>query len=55
MSRSEFYATAVRAFIAAQVRDDLTDRINTACAKLDTALPEDIAAVARRKLLEAEW
>lgn len=55
MSRSEFYATALRAFIAAQERADLTDRINAASARLDTALPEDIARVARRRLLEAEW
>lgn len=55
MSRSEFYATALRAFIAAQQRGGLTDRINAACARLDTTLPEDIARAARRRLLEAEW
>ena len=55
MSRSQFYAAAVRAFIAAQQRNNLTERINAACAELDTTLPEDIAGVARRMLLEAEW
>ena len=55
MSRSEFYATAVRKFIVAQQRNELTDRINAACAELDTMLPEDIAAVTRRQLLEVEW
>jgi metal-responsive CopG/Arc/MetJ family transcriptional regulator len=55
MSRSEFYATAVRAFILAQKRDGLTDRINDACAKLDTTLPEDIAEKTRQRLLEVEW
>lgn len=55
MSRSELYASALRAFIAARQRDDLTARINAACEELDTALPDDIAAAARRQLLEAEW
>jgi metal-responsive CopG/Arc/MetJ family transcriptional regulator len=55
MTRSEFYATALRAFIAAQQNNDLTGRINAACAELDTALPQDIANAARRRLLEAEW
>jgi metal-responsive CopG/Arc/MetJ family transcriptional regulator len=54
MSRSEFYATAVRAFITSQKREPLTDRINAACSKLDTTLPEDIAKMTRRKLLEVE-
>lgn len=55
LSRSEFYATAVRALIVAQTHDGLTDRINAACAKLDTTLAEDIAQMTRRKLLEVEW
>ena len=55
MSRSEFYATAVRAFIAAQKRNTLTESINAACSKLDSTLPEDIATMTRRKLLEVEW
>lgn len=55
MSRSEFYATAVRSFITAQQNRDLTDRINAAYAELDTALPQDMARMARRKLLEVEW
>lgn len=55
MSRSKLYATALREFIASRQRDDLTERINTACAILDTSLPEDIARITRQKLLEAEW
>ena len=55
VSRSEFYATALRAFIVAQQREDLTDRINAACANLDTTLPKDIAKITRQKLLEVEW
>jgi len=55
ISRSEFYATAVRAFIVAQQREDLSDRINAAYANLDTTLPEDIAKITRQKLLEVEW
>lgn len=55
MSRSELYATALREFIASRQRDDLTERINAACANLDTSLPADIARITRQKLLEAEW
>lgn len=55
MSRSELYVMALREFIAARQQDDLTERINAACATLDTALPEDIARLTRQKLLEAEW
>ena len=55
MSRSQFYAAAVRAFISAQQRCNLTERINAACAELDTALPEDLANAARKTLLDAEW
>lgn len=55
MSRSEFYATAVRAFIAAQQQEQLTENINAACSKLTTTLPEDVARTTRRKLLEVEW
>lgn len=55
MSRSEFYAKALRAYIAAQQNSNLTDQINEACAELNTALPADFANVTRRKLLELEW
>lgn len=55
MSRSELYAAALRAFILARQRVDLTDRINAVCSELDTALPSDLAEAARRRLLEAEW
>ena len=55
MSRSEFYAQALRSFIAARQRNELTDQINAACAELDTALPADIAGAVRQGLLEVEW
>jgi metal-responsive CopG/Arc/MetJ family transcriptional regulator len=55
ISRSELYATAIRSFISAQQRSDLTDRINAACAEFETRLPNDLAEAARRTLLEAEW
>jgi len=55
ISRSELYATALREYLAAQQRDGLTERINAACAELDTSLPEDLARITRRKLLETEW
>lgn len=55
MSRSEFYATALRAFITSQQRESLTDSINAACSKLDTTLPADLAKMTRRKLLEVAW
>lgn len=55
MSRSELFATALREFIKSRQQDDLTERINAACAKLNTALPQDMAKSVRQKLLEVEW
>lgn len=55
MSRSELIATALREFIKIRQRNDLTTKINAACAKLDTTLPADMARISRQKLLEAEW
>jgi metal-responsive CopG/Arc/MetJ family transcriptional regulator len=55
LSRSELFATALRNYLAAQRHEDLTARINRACENLNTALPQELAPVVRRKLLEAEW
>lgn len=55
LSRSELYVQALRSFLAARQRHELTERINAACVALDTTLPGDLAQVARRRLLEAEW
>lgn len=55
LSRSELYATALRTYIGAHRHDDLTERINRACEKLDTNLPDEMARVSRRTLLGAEW
>ncbi|MFN8443312.1 MAG: hypothetical protein U0175_21225 [Caldilineaceae bacterium] len=55
ISRSELYAHALREFILMRQQSDLTERINQACAKLDTTLPEELAKRARQRLLEAEW
>lgn len=55
VSRSELYAQALRSFIAARQRDELTEQINAACAQLDTTLPADIAGAVRQELLEVEW
>lgn len=55
MSRSELYAIALRDYIDAHRRDNLTEQINAACANLDTMLPKDVADVTRRKLLDTEW
>lgn len=55
ISRSELYANALREFIVMRQQNDLTERINIACATLSTALPEDSAKVARKRLLEVEW
>ena len=55
ISRSELYATALRAYIDAHRQDRLLDAINEACADLDTSLPDDIAQMTRKRLLEAEW
>lgn len=55
MSRSELFATAVREYIKTHSRADLTERINAACAIIDSRLPPDLAQTTRRKLLEVEW
>ena len=55
MSRSQLFVTALREFIGARQRNDLTAKINAACAKLDTTLPEELAQISRHKLLEAAW
>ncbi len=55
LSRSELYATALRAYLDTHRHDDLTERINRACAELDTTLPHDIAHMTRRTLREVEW
>ncbi|MEZ4861692.1 MAG: hypothetical protein R3C14_10305 [Caldilineaceae bacterium] len=55
LSRSELYAKALRQYMDVHRHDNLTERINRACANLDTALPSDLANVARRRLVETEW
>jgi metal-responsive CopG/Arc/MetJ family transcriptional regulator len=55
LSRSELYAMALRKYIEAHRRDNLTERINRACETLNTALPPEMAHIARQKLLESEW
>ena len=55
MSRSELFATALHEYILARQNSDLTEKINAACAKLNTALSVDLTAATRRKLLEVEW
>ena len=54
-TRSELYATALREYVEAYRTDNLTTRINEACAQVDTALPPDIASLSRRRLLASEW
>ena len=55
LNRSEVYATALREYLDSHRYDELTQRINQACAELDNALPTDFAQVARKSLLETEW
>lgn len=55
LSRSELYATALRNYIEAHHRDNLTKRINRACEELDTKLSDDTARVTRQTLLQVEW
>jgi len=55
MSRTELYTSAVREYITNHTSADIINRINASCDKIDTSLPDDIAAVTRKKLLEVEW
>jgi len=36
-------------------QDNLTARINAACAQIDISLPADIARLTRQKLVEVEY
>ena len=55
MSRSELYAMALREYVDAHTGTNLIERINAACAGLDTSLPADIAHSARQTLVAAKW
>lgn len=55
ISRSALFTNALREYLLAHRTDTLTERINAVCAEVDTRLPDDLANVARRSLLEAEW
>lgn len=54
-TRSELYATALREYVEAYRTDELTSRINEACAQVDPILPPEFADLSRRRLLESEW
>ena len=55
VSRSELYATALRAYIEEHAGDDLRERIDAFCAEVDTALPEDLSRASRAALRGASW
>ena len=55
ISRSELFALAIREYMTLHAKADLVERINAACAQIETGLPDNIATVTRKKLLEAEW
>jgi metal-responsive CopG/Arc/MetJ family transcriptional regulator len=55
VSRSELYTMAVGSYIRTRQCSALTERINAACAEVDTGSPSDMAMAAHRTLLEAEW
>jgi len=55
ISRSELFAAAIREYMANHAKVDLVERINAACAQIETQLPDDVATVTRQKLLESEW
>lgn len=54
-SRSHLYATALREYLTAHMRDNLLARINSVCDELDTALPSDLERAARKLLGAEEW
>jgi len=55
ISCSELYTSAVREYITSHAEANLIEQVNAACDKVDTGLPNDIAVITRRKLLEVEW
>jgi metal-responsive CopG/Arc/MetJ family transcriptional regulator len=55
ISRSALYATALRAYIEAHAPDDLRERIDAFCIRVDTSLPEDLSGAARAALKSSDW
>ena len=55
VSRSELYATALRAYIEEHAGDDLRERIDAFCARVDTAPPEDLSRASRAALRGTNW
>lgn len=55
ISRSELYREALAEYLRRKTDRDIIERINKACEKLDTALPEPVKTVVYRKFAEVEW
>lgn len=55
ISRSELYATALRAYVEEHASDDLRERIDAFCSTVDTSLPDDLSRAARAALKGTRW
>jgi metal-responsive CopG/Arc/MetJ family transcriptional regulator len=55
LNRSQLYAMALREYIEAHRHEDLVERINVVCDRVDTSLPADLKRVARATLKAIEW
>ena len=55
ISRSELYATALRAYVAEHASDDLRERIDAFCGDVDTSLPNDLSRAAKAALKGTSW
>jgi hypothetical protein len=55
ISRSELYTTALRAYLEEHAGNDLRERIDAFCDRIDTSLPPDLARIARAGLKGTGW
>ena len=54
-SRSQFYADALREYVARHAPEEVTDRMEQACAEFDEPVDEFVSAATGRILARSEW
>jgi metal-responsive CopG/Arc/MetJ family transcriptional regulator len=55
VSRSQLYASALREYIAAREQENLTERINAVCEKVNSTPDPALRKAQRRVLLRETW
>ncbi len=54
-SRSQFYADALREYVARHAPEEVTNRMDQVCSELDEPVDEFVSAAASRILARSEW